>query len=153
MILRSLSSSLSHRNKWCLCSGKQELVCCRLRLRDGSGCRGGGWRCVWNKGLCACLCVQVSTEAEAVPQSDAQTFTIGVMPQIPGFPQLAPDCDLQITVRNENGKNKPIHHGNMSSAANYDIFTVQFTAFSTVSHSYSLLLHRAILLFDIHIFT
>uniref|UniRef100_A0AAX7TTD3 VWFC domain-containing protein n=1 Tax=Astatotilapia calliptera TaxID=8154 RepID=A0AAX7TTD3_ASTCA len=29
--------------------------------------------------------------------SDAQTFTIGVMPQIPGFPQLAPDCDLQIT--------------------------------------------------------
>uniref|UniRef100_A0A8P4K7M3 Fraser extracellular matrix complex subunit 1 n=1 Tax=Dicentrarchus labrax TaxID=13489 RepID=A0A8P4K7M3_DICLA len=29
--------------------------------------------------------------------SDAQTFTIGVLPQIPGFPQLAPDCDLQIT--------------------------------------------------------
>uniref|UniRef100_A0AAX7USN5 Fraser extracellular matrix complex subunit 1 n=1 Tax=Astatotilapia calliptera TaxID=8154 RepID=A0AAX7USN5_ASTCA len=40
---------------------------------------------------------QVSTEAEPVVQSDAQTFTIGVMPQIPGFPQLAPDCDLQIT--------------------------------------------------------
>uniref|UniRef100_A0A3Q3BPI3 Fraser extracellular matrix complex subunit 1 n=1 Tax=Haplochromis burtoni TaxID=8153 RepID=A0A3Q3BPI3_HAPBU len=34
---------------------------------------------------------QVSTEAEPVVQSDAQTFTIGVMPQIPGFPQLAPD--------------------------------------------------------------
>uniref|UniRef100_A0A4W6CQ63 Fraser extracellular matrix complex subunit 1 n=1 Tax=Lates calcarifer TaxID=8187 RepID=A0A4W6CQ63_LATCA len=32
-----------------------------------------------------------------VIQSDAQTFTIGVLPQIPGFPQLAPDCDLQIT--------------------------------------------------------
>ncbi|XP_030272850.1 extracellular matrix organizing protein FRAS1 isoform X1 [Sparus aurata] len=40
---------------------------------------------------------QVSTEAAPVFQSDAQTFTIGVMPQIPGFPQLAPDCDLQIT--------------------------------------------------------
>uniref|UniRef100_A0A3Q4HVK7 Fraser extracellular matrix complex subunit 1 n=1 Tax=Neolamprologus brichardi TaxID=32507 RepID=A0A3Q4HVK7_NEOBR len=40
---------------------------------------------------------QVSSEAEPVVQSDAQTFTIGVMPQIPGFPQLAPDCDLQIT--------------------------------------------------------
>lgn len=32
------------------------------------------------------------------PQSDIQTFTIGVLPQIPGFPQLAPDCDLQISV-------------------------------------------------------
>ncbi|XP_036955362.1 extracellular matrix protein FRAS1 isoform X2 [Acanthopagrus latus] len=40
---------------------------------------------------------QVSTEAAPVFQSDAQTFTIGVLPQIPGFPQLAPDCDLQIT--------------------------------------------------------
>uniref|UniRef100_UPI001ED83835 extracellular matrix protein FRAS1 n=1 Tax=Scatophagus argus TaxID=75038 RepID=UPI001ED83835 len=40
---------------------------------------------------------QVSTEAAPVIQSDAQTFTIGVLPQIPGFPQLAPDCDLQIT--------------------------------------------------------
>ncbi|KAM9392081.1 extracellular matrix organizing protein FRAS1 [Pholidichthys leucotaenia] len=40
---------------------------------------------------------QVSTEAAPIIQSDTQTFTIGVMPQIPGFPQLAPDCDLQIT--------------------------------------------------------
>ncbi|KAG7220426.1 hypothetical protein INR49_003292 [Caranx melampygus] len=39
----------------------------------------------------------VSTEAAPLIQSDAQTFTIGVLPQIPGFPQLAPDCDLQIT--------------------------------------------------------
>ncbi|XP_077417485.1 extracellular matrix organizing protein FRAS1 isoform X1 [Vanacampus margaritifer] len=40
---------------------------------------------------------QVSTEAAAVTQSEPQTFTIGVLPQIPGFPQLHPDCDLQIT--------------------------------------------------------
>ncbi|XP_072243382.1 extracellular matrix organizing protein FRAS1 isoform X1 [Leuresthes tenuis] len=40
---------------------------------------------------------QVSSEVSQVVQSDAQTFTIGVLPQIPGFPQLAPDCDLQIT--------------------------------------------------------
>uniref|UniRef100_UPI0037E879D7 extracellular matrix organizing protein FRAS1 n=1 Tax=Semicossyphus pulcher TaxID=241346 RepID=UPI0037E879D7 len=40
---------------------------------------------------------QVSTEAASLTQSDAQIFTIGVLPQIPGFPQLAPDCDLQIT--------------------------------------------------------
>ncbi|XP_061586644.1 extracellular matrix protein FRAS1 isoform X2 [Cololabis saira] len=40
---------------------------------------------------------QVSSDAPPVVQSDAQTFTIGVLPQIPGFPQLAPDCDLQIT--------------------------------------------------------
>ncbi|XP_071779938.2 extracellular matrix organizing protein FRAS1 [Centroberyx gerrardi] len=40
---------------------------------------------------------QVSTDGSAATQSDAQTFTIGVLPQIPGFPQLAPDCDLQIT--------------------------------------------------------
>ncbi|XP_029959982.1 extracellular matrix organizing protein FRAS1 [Salarias fasciatus] len=40
---------------------------------------------------------QVSPEAAPPTQSDAQTFTIGVLPQIPGFPQLAPDCDLQIT--------------------------------------------------------
>lgn len=39
---------------------------------------------------------QVSTAA-AHTQSHAQTFTIGVLPQDPGFPQLAPDCDLQIT--------------------------------------------------------
>lgn len=45
-----------------------------------------------------CVCVQVSTEAAPVTQSDTQAFTIGVLPQIPGFPQLAPDCDLQITV-------------------------------------------------------
>ncbi|XP_029366253.1 extracellular matrix organizing protein FRAS1 isoform X2 [Echeneis naucrates] len=40
---------------------------------------------------------RVSTEADPVIQSDTQTFTIGVLPQIPGFPQLAPDCDLQVT--------------------------------------------------------
>ncbi|XP_076007225.1 extracellular matrix organizing protein FRAS1 [Genypterus blacodes] len=40
---------------------------------------------------------QVSTGDFPVTQSDAQTFTIGVLPQVPGFPQLAPDCDLQIT--------------------------------------------------------
>ncbi|XP_041854892.1 extracellular matrix protein FRAS1 [Melanotaenia boesemani] len=40
---------------------------------------------------------QVSSEMSPFVQSDTQTFTIGVLPQIPGFPQLAPDCDLQIT--------------------------------------------------------
>ncbi|XP_041644401.1 extracellular matrix protein FRAS1 [Cheilinus undulatus] len=40
---------------------------------------------------------QVSTDSAPLLQSDAQTFTVGVLPQIPGFPQLAPDCDLQIT--------------------------------------------------------
>ncbi|AWP07675.1 putative extracellular matrix protein FRAS1 [Scophthalmus maximus] len=40
---------------------------------------------------------QVSTETAAALRGDVQTFTIGVLPQIPGFPQLAPDCDLQIT--------------------------------------------------------
>ncbi|KAK2838085.1 hypothetical protein Q5P01_015297 [Channa striata] len=40
---------------------------------------------------------QVSTETAPGTQSDAQTFTIGVLPQFPGFPQLAPSCDLQIT--------------------------------------------------------
>ncbi|KAM4616687.1 extracellular matrix organizing protein FRAS1 [Polymixia lowei] len=40
---------------------------------------------------------QVSTDGVYDSQSDAQTFTIGVLPQTPGFPQLAPDCDLQIT--------------------------------------------------------
>ena len=44
---------------------------------------------------------QVSTEGAADTQSDAQTFTIGVLPQTPGFPQLSPDCDLQITVRDK----------------------------------------------------
>uniref|UniRef100_A0A672YIC3 VWFC domain-containing protein n=1 Tax=Sphaeramia orbicularis TaxID=375764 RepID=A0A672YIC3_9TELE len=36
-------------------------------------------------------------QVRADSHSDAQTFTIGVLPQIPGFPQLAPDCDLQVT--------------------------------------------------------
>lgn len=45
------------------------------------------------------LSPQVSTEAAAVRQSEPQTFSIGVLPQIPGFPQLDPDCDLQVTVR------------------------------------------------------
>ncbi|KAM6954491.1 extracellular matrix organizing protein FRAS1 [Aplochiton taeniatus] len=40
---------------------------------------------------------QVSNDRSAQTLSDAQTFTIGVLPQTPGFPQLAPDCDLQIT--------------------------------------------------------
>ncbi|KAM9823010.1 extracellular matrix organizing protein FRAS1 [Syngnathus typhle] len=40
---------------------------------------------------------QVSTEAAAVRQSETQTFTIGVFPQMPGFPQLHPDCQLQVT--------------------------------------------------------
>uniref|UniRef100_A0A3B3VXF3 Fraser extracellular matrix complex subunit 1 n=1 Tax=Poecilia latipinna TaxID=48699 RepID=A0A3B3VXF3_9TELE len=40
---------------------------------------------------------QVSSDVSPLIQSDAQTFTIGVLPQMPGFPQLAPDCDLQIT--------------------------------------------------------
>ncbi|KAK5611833.1 hypothetical protein CRENBAI_009535, partial [Crenichthys baileyi] len=39
----------------------------------------------------------VSSDVSPLIQSDAQTFTIGVLPQIPGYPQLAPDCDLQIT--------------------------------------------------------
>ncbi|KAF0034366.1 hypothetical protein F2P81_014432 [Scophthalmus maximus] len=36
-------------------------------------------------------------QTAAALRGDVQTFTIGVLPQIPGFPQLAPDCDLQIT--------------------------------------------------------
>ncbi|KAM9446229.1 extracellular matrix organizing protein FRAS1 [Clarias gariepinus] len=39
---------------------------------------------------------QVSAEAFPDTRSDAQTFTIGVMPQTPGLPQLAPGADLQI---------------------------------------------------------
>ncbi|XP_072289092.1 extracellular matrix organizing protein FRAS1, partial [Eucyclogobius newberryi] len=39
---------------------------------------------------------QVSTDTSHF-QSDPQTFTIGVLPQLAGFPQLAPDCQLQIT--------------------------------------------------------
>ncbi|CAG09631.1 unnamed protein product, partial [Tetraodon nigroviridis] len=42
---------------------------------------------------------QVSKVSAVAPGSlsDVQTFTIGVLPQIPGFPQLAPNCDLQIS--------------------------------------------------------
>ncbi|KAK7933746.1 hypothetical protein WMY93_004642 [Mugilogobius chulae] len=40
---------------------------------------------------------KVSTDSAPHFQSDPQTFTIGVLPQLPGFPQLAPDCQLQIT--------------------------------------------------------
>ncbi|CAB1319256.1 unnamed protein product [Coregonus sp. 'balchen'] len=40
---------------------------------------------------------QVSSEGSPDTLSDAQTFTIGVMPELPGFPQPAPSCDLQIT--------------------------------------------------------
>lgn len=56
---------------------------------------------VINIKLCVSICLQVSTEVAPLIQSDTQTFTIGVLPQIPGFPQLAPDCDLQITVRDK----------------------------------------------------
>ncbi|CAJ1069789.1 extracellular matrix protein FRAS1 [Xyrichtys novacula] len=40
---------------------------------------------------------QVSSDSDPLAQSDAQIFTISVLPQLPGFPQLSPDCDLQIT--------------------------------------------------------
>ncbi|KTF97312.1 hypothetical protein cypCar_00002394 [Cyprinus carpio] len=40
---------------------------------------------------------QVSSEVYPEPLSDTQTFTIGVMPQTPGLPQLSPGTDLQIT--------------------------------------------------------
>ncbi|XP_076856944.1 extracellular matrix organizing protein FRAS1 isoform X2 [Brachyhypopomus gauderio] len=40
---------------------------------------------------------QVSSEAFANARGDTQTFTIGVMPQTPGLPQLRPGADLQIT--------------------------------------------------------
>ncbi|XP_074526804.1 extracellular matrix organizing protein FRAS1 [Halichoeres trimaculatus] len=40
---------------------------------------------------------QVSADSAPLLQSDAQVFTVGVLPQLPGFPQLAPECDLQIT--------------------------------------------------------
>lgn len=54
--------------------------------------------------LPVCLRWQVSKMSAMGPgpQSDVQTFTIGVLPQIPGFPQLAPDCDLQISVRDQS---------------------------------------------------
>ena len=58
------------------------------------------------------LYLQVSSEVSQVVQSDAQTFTIGVLPQIPGFPQLASDCDLQITVRKKKIANLLKRHGN-----------------------------------------
>ncbi|XP_035235651.1 extracellular matrix protein FRAS1 isoform X1 [Anguilla anguilla] len=40
---------------------------------------------------------KMSSEGSVDTLSDAQTFMIGVMPQTPGFPQLSPDSDLQIT--------------------------------------------------------
>ncbi|XP_030622204.1 extracellular matrix organizing protein FRAS1 [Chanos chanos] len=40
---------------------------------------------------------QVSSETYPEVLSDSQTFTIGVLPQTPGFPQLSPGADLQIT--------------------------------------------------------
>lgn len=52
--------------------------------------------------VCVFVCGQVSTAAAPDTQSHAETFTIGVLPQDPGFPQLAPDCDLQITVRDDH---------------------------------------------------
>uniref|UniRef100_A0A3Q3MY85 Fraser extracellular matrix complex subunit 1 n=1 Tax=Mastacembelus armatus TaxID=205130 RepID=A0A3Q3MY85_9TELE len=39
---------------------------------------------------------QVSADSVCTGRLSA-TFTVGVLPQIPGFPQLAPDCELQIT--------------------------------------------------------
>ncbi|KAL2092359.1 hypothetical protein ACEWY4_012157 [Coilia grayii] len=40
---------------------------------------------------------QVSSEAHPDTLSDEQTFTIGVVPQIPGMPQLSQGADLQVT--------------------------------------------------------
>ncbi|XP_042580368.1 extracellular matrix organizing protein FRAS1-like [Cyprinus carpio] len=40
---------------------------------------------------------QVSSEGYPETLGDTQTFTIGVMPQTPGLPQLSPGADLQIT--------------------------------------------------------
>ncbi|XP_051540724.1 extracellular matrix organizing protein FRAS1-like [Myxocyprinus asiaticus] len=40
---------------------------------------------------------QVSSGVYPETLSDTQTFTIGVMPQTPGLPQLSPGADLQIT--------------------------------------------------------
>ncbi|CAM4540352.1 unnamed protein product [Leuciscus chuanchicus] len=40
---------------------------------------------------------QVSSEVYPETLSDKQTFTIGVMPQSPGMPQISPGADLQIT--------------------------------------------------------
>ncbi|KAJ8398108.1 hypothetical protein AAFF_G00431850 [Aldrovandia affinis] len=40
---------------------------------------------------------QMSSEGSTDTLSDAQTFMIGVMPKTPGFPQLSPGSDLQIT--------------------------------------------------------
>lgn len=44
------------------------------------------------------MMLQVSAETFPDTRSDAQTFTIGVMPQTPGLPQLTPGADLQINV-------------------------------------------------------
>ena len=43
--------------------------------------------------------LQVSSEGSPDSLSDAQSFTVSVLDQTPGHPQLAPSCDLQITVR------------------------------------------------------
>ncbi|KAM8864960.1 extracellular matrix organizing protein FRAS1 isoform 2-T3 [Synchiropus picturatus] len=40
---------------------------------------------------------QFKVSTPALQQGDDQTFTVGVLPQIPGFPQLDPECDLQVT--------------------------------------------------------
>ncbi|XP_028297024.1 extracellular matrix protein FRAS1-like, partial [Gouania willdenowi] len=40
---------------------------------------------------------QASTDVEPIIQSESQTFTIGILPETPGFPQLSPHSDLQIT--------------------------------------------------------
>lgn len=56
---------------------------------------------------CVCFCWQVSSEVYPETLGDTQTFTIGVMPQTPGLPQLSPGADLQITVRfKQQGMNR-----------------------------------------------
>ncbi|XP_048099370.1 extracellular matrix protein FRAS1 [Alosa alosa] len=44
---------------------------------------------------------QVSSEAHPDTLSDAQTFTIGVVPQTPGMPQLSPGADLQVMAQED----------------------------------------------------
>ncbi|XP_061880359.1 extracellular matrix organizing protein FRAS1-like [Entelurus aequoreus] len=39
---------------------------------------------------------QVSSEAPPIVQTNTQTFQVGVLPQNPEFPQLDPDCGLQV---------------------------------------------------------
>lgn len=51
-----------------------------------------------------CCDPQVSSEAHPDVLSDTQTFTIGVVPQTPGMPQLSPGADLQVTVRDNHCK-------------------------------------------------